>query len=135
MRYTEAKSKEWFKTTTNYLISKAYEMKELLPWAESFQSHEITDDHVQALAACGLCMDISVERLSMDLWAFLNLCFHGEQKLTFNNVEPGNGLDAWRRIVVPIGPRSDAQIHRMYGAVHAPPRFRRLGDVLHDLEL
>ena len=134
MRYTGAKNKEWLKTTSNYLISKAYEMKELLPWAESFQSHEITSEHIAAIAGCGLCMDAPVEKLSLDLWAYLNLCLHGEQKMVFNNVEPGNGFDAWRRIVVPIGPRSEAQLHRMHRSVHNPPTSKRLGDVLHDLD-
>ena len=50
MKYTDAKKSEWLKTTRNYLISKAVEMKHYLPWAESFQSSVITHDHVRALA-------------------------------------------------------------------------------------
>ena len=55
-------------------------------------------------------------RLLFELWGHLNLCLHGEEKITFNNVEPGNGFCAWRRIVVPIGPMSEAQLHRIHKA-------------------
>ena len=134
MKYTDAKKNEWVKTTTNYLISKALEMKHYLQWAESFQGHEISDSHVRGLANSGVCSDHDPSRLSFELWGHLNLCLHGEEKITFNNVEPGNGFDAWRRIVVPIGPRSEAQLHRSHKAVMTPPTSRRLGDVLTDIE-
>ena len=56
MKYTGAKKKEWLRTTTiNYLISKAYEMKHVLPWEKSFQSHVFGEHHVAALAGCGVC--------------------------------------------------------------------------------
>ena len=50
-----------------------------------------------------------------------------------NNVDPGNGFDTWRRVVVPIGPRSDVQLHRMHKGVHNPSASRRLNEVLSDL--
>ena len=49
MRYAEDSRRDWLKTTTNYLISKAYEMKYFLPWAESAQSQVINESHVEAL--------------------------------------------------------------------------------------
>ena len=57
MEYTGAKKNELFKTTTNYLISKALEMRHFLQWAESFQGHEIFDAHVRGLANAGVCSD------------------------------------------------------------------------------
>ena len=134
MKYSDGRRSEWLKTTTNYLVSKVFEMRELLPWAESFQHKTITDEHIRALASSSLCLDVSPEKISRDLWGFLNLCLHGEQKVAFNNVAAGNGLDAWRRVVAPIGPRSDAQLHRMYKAVHNPMPAKRLADVLTELE-
>ena len=41
---------------------------------------------------------------------------------------------AWRRLVLSIGPRSEAQLHRMHKNVYGPPTSRRLGDVLSDLD-
>ena len=81
-----------------------------------------------------MCSDHDPTRLSFELWGHLNLCLHGEEKIMFNNAEPGNGFDAWRRIVVPIGPWSEAQLHRSHKGVMTPPTSRRLGDVLNDIE-
>jgi hypothetical protein len=134
MKYLDAKKSEWLKTTRNYLISRAIEMKHYLPWAEGFQSSVIIDDHVRALATSGVCSDNEPLRLSFELWGHTNLCLHGEEKIAFNNVYPGNGFDAWRRLVVPIGLRSEAQLHRMHKNVYGPPTSRRLGDVLSDLD-
>ena len=135
MKYSDARRTEWVKTTTNYLISKALEMKHYLQWAESFQGHEISHAHVRGLANSGLCRDHDPFRLSFELWGHLNLSLHGEEKITFNNVEPGNGVDAWRRIVVPIGPRREAQLHRTHKAVMTPPTSRKLVDVLVGIEI
>ena len=62
MKYVDSRRTEWLKTTTNYLISKVFEMRELLPWAESFQSQTILDEHVAALAQGHLCLDSSPRR-------------------------------------------------------------------------
>ena len=96
-------------------------MKHFLLSAESFQSHVIEETHVQALAGFGVCSDVEPIKLSQDLWGYPNLCLHGDEKVAFNNVDPGNRFDARRRVVVPIGPRSGAQLHRMHKGVHNPP--------------
>ena len=67
MKYFDSKRTEWLKTTTNYLISKVLEMRELLPWAESFQSQVIEHAHVQALANSGVSSDIGPAKMSLDL--------------------------------------------------------------------
>ena len=72
--------------------------------------------------------------MSRDLWGYLNLCLTGSEKVAFDNVDPGNGFDAWRRVVVPILLRSKAQLHRMHKEVHSPSASRRLGDVMNDLD-
>ena len=73
MRFSDGKKEEWLKTTTNYRISNAHEMKEFLPWAESFQSHGIIPKHVRALADAGICGDVELGKLSRDLWGYFNL--------------------------------------------------------------
>ena len=89
---------------------------------------------MQALADVGTCSDVEPEKLSRDLWGYLNLCRAGSEKVAFDNVDPGNGFNALRRLVVPIGPRSEAQLHRMLKEVQSPSASRRLGDVMNDLD-
>ena len=76
MQFPDGKKEESLKTTTNYPISKAHEMKEFLPWAESFQSHVITPQHVRAVAAAGICSDMEPEKLSRDM-GLLQHVLHG----------------------------------------------------------
>ena len=54
--------------------------------------------------------------------------------MAFDNVEPGNGFDARRRVAVPIGPKSEAQLHRMHKEVHGQSASRRLGDVMSEFD-
>ena len=58
MKYTDAKKREWLRTTTNYSISKDHGSKHFLPLAESFQSHVIGEHQALAFADCGVCSDI-----------------------------------------------------------------------------
>ena len=87
-----------------------------------------------ALADVGICCDIEPEKLSRDLWGYFNLCLAGSEKVAIDNVESGNGFDAWRRVAVPIGPRSEAQLSCMHKEVHSPRASRRLADVVVDLD-
>ena len=59
---------------------------------------------------------------------------HGDEKVAFNNVDAGIGFNAWRRVVVPIGPRSEAQLHRMHKPVRNPPTSKMPGGVLANLD-
>ena len=133
-QYQDSTKQEWVETTRNYLVSKAFEMHAFLLWAESAQAMTITDNHIAWLAASGFCSDHEPQRLSRDLWGYLNLCLTGKPKLAFNNVPKGNGFEAWRRLVVPIAPRSDARMHEMHGVINNPPPSKRLSDVMSDLE-
>ena len=62
-----------------------------------------------ALDESDVCMDHDPQRLSRELWGYPNLSLTGNAKLAFKNVEKGNGFDAWRRVAVPILPRSEAR--------------------------
>ena len=124
----------WVKKTANYLISKAYEMKVFLRWAESAQAHTITDSHVRALADSGFCSDNDPLQLSRDLWGYLNLSLTGKEHESFGNVDSGNGFEAWRKLVVPIAPRSEARLMFMHRDIIKPPPSKRLTDVIGDIE-
>ena len=133
-QYRDEQKHEWLESTRNYLISKAFEMDAFLRWAESAQAVEITHAHVGWLSQSSFCSDHEPHRLSRDLWGYLNLCLSGKQKLAFNNVPKGNGFEAWRRITLPIAPRSEARLHEMHGDVHRPPSSKRLAEVMGDID-
>ena len=45
-----------------------------------------------------------------------------------------NGLEAWRRIVVPLKPRSEAKRNALHSSVHNPPKSRSLATKIDDLD-
>ena len=73
MLYSDENKREWLKTTRNYPISKAFEMKHFLPLAESAQNQTVTEAHVKSLRSTDYCMDTEPSKLSRDLWGYLNL--------------------------------------------------------------
>ena len=52
----------------------------------------------------------------------------------FGNIESGNGFEAWRKLVVPIAPRSEARLMFMHRDIIKPPPSKRLADVIADIE-
>ena len=83
----------------------------------------------------GFCLDNDPMQLSADLWGYLNVSMAGAtDKVAFDNALPGNEFDAWRRIVTPLGTRSEARLHNMHKDVTRPTASRRVADVIHDLE-
>ena len=130
---------QWMKTARNYLIGRAGEMEMFLLWAENWQSHPISKADVASLAQSNVCMDHDPSKLSKDLWSFLNLSMAGARdKSHLEHADPGNGFDVWRRIVVPLGPRSAERLGRMHDAVTIPTKVKRAVEVekaLDDWEL
>ena len=45
-----------------------------------------------------------------------------------------NGLEAWRRIVVPVKPRSEAKRNALHSLVHNPSKSRSLAVMIDDLD-
>ena len=139
MKYEPNAKLEWSKTIRNYLISKALEVHHLLNWAENVQSTIISNQHIQRLIDDGFCLDSDPMQLPVDLWGDLNLSMaRATDQVAFDNALPGNCLDAshaaWRRIVTPLGPRSEARLHNMHKDVTRPTASRRLAHVIPDLE-
>ena len=62
----------------------------------SVQSSAITEDHVRDLTSSGAYSGNEPLRLSLEVWGHMDLCLQGNEKIAFNNVDPGNGFDAWR---------------------------------------
>ena len=73
--------------------------------------------------------------LSRNLWGYLNLALAGTaQAKEFHKVTRLNGLEAWRRIVVPLKPRSEAKRNALHSLVHNPPKSRSLAVMIDDLD-
>ena len=81
MQYNGGSQRAWLETTRNYLISKASEVHKLLPWAESAQGQTIMESHVSYIESSGLCLDRDPQRLSRELWGYLNLALTGIAKI------------------------------------------------------
>ena len=116
----------WAKSARNYFMSKASEMEALLVWAESFKSQTIHPQHIEQYVSAGMCYDHHPTKLSRDLWGYLNSNIPQTSKdcPILDNATGGNGLDAWRRIVDPLGPRSEERLFKMHKDVINPTPAR-----------
>ena len=67
---------------------------------------------------------------SPELWSFLNLNVTGmnakEARRAFDGIPKLNGFEAWRKIVVPLEPKSAARISNLYDDVRRPTRAKNL---------
>ena len=48
--------------------------------------------------------------------------------------EHEHGFEAWRRVIVPLKPRTDAKRNSLHSRVHNPPRATSLADIANKLE-
>ena len=107
-KYRDDKPHQWLKVTRNYLISRCPEgAQRYLKWAEDRQKNRITPEDICDLRTQGDMYDVDPKVFSEQLWGFLNLQIDGENEAPngrnkFDNVEALNGLEAWRRLVVPL---------------------------------
>ena len=96
------------------------------------QQQSQIDDSKIAAAPAGMYDPTS---LSTNLWGYLNLALATTtQHKEFLKVKRLNGLEAWRRIVVPLKPRSEAKRNALHTSVHAPPRSKSLATIIGDLD-
>ena len=128
-RYDEKHKEEWLKTVKNYLVGKAYEMEAMLDWAEGFQLHPISPADVAGCDSAPIMTNIAATRLDRELWSFLNLNLTGDAKMTFDNLPRLQGFEAWRKVVVPMGPRTLSRLMTLYSEVRNPPRAKNLDSV------
>ena len=136
MKFPENKREQikWVKTTQNYFIGKYPELRFILNWIESLQSTVVTELHMAMLRNWPGIRDTDPEQLSENIWAYMNLVMaNASNKSAFESAEAGNGFDAWRRIMEPIGPNSEERIQEMYRNTINPRPPKHAGEVLHDL--
>ena len=121
----------------NYRISRCAEGLQLLKWAESKQKSKIEPRDISALRSTGppvwSMTDIDPVAFSEQLWGFLNLQITGKPatlgRQKFDNVPSLNGLEAWRRLVVPVKSRTLAHRHALQNLVQTPPKAKDLDGV------
>ena len=107
-------------------------MRQLLLWVESFQKQSITFMDIQNLGMAITYMEdigFSPTRASSELWAFLNLNVTGHERNKFDAAKELKGLDVWRRIVVPLAPKTVARRVEMYSAIHSPAKCKHIGEM------
>ena len=139
MQYSDddAKKAHWVKTLRSYLIGRCWEMRQLLLWVESFQKRTITFMDIQALAQEQSYMEdigFDLMRVCSELWSLLNLNVTGNGRNKSDAAQELNGLDVWRRIVVPMAPRTVARRVEMYTSIRSPGRCKHLGEMADHLE-
>ena len=106
-------------------------MEPLLEWVVQRQLRKI-EPHDVASADSGMH---NSEALSKNLWGYLNLALSGStQANEFLKVKRLNCLEAWRRIVAPLEPCSEAKRNALHTSVHNPPKSKSLASVIGDLD-
>ena len=128
----EGETDSWLEETRNYLVGQAWEMEALLKWSESWGSTTITPEVVRQCS--GMMHDTDPVRLDRDLWSWVNLNQQGTARNTFRNAPRLQEFEAWRRVVVPLKPKTVARRHAMHTPVHNPPKVARLVDATDALQ-
>jgi hypothetical protein len=120
-QYDAAKAPKWVLKVRNYVVGVYPELTQLLKWAEDQQHREIKAAEIGALKN-SLLLDMDPVLLSQRLWSWIQLCLKDDDnmELAFNNVEPLNGLEFWRKLVVPQYARTPARRYRLRDLVQTP---------------
>ena len=69
------------------------------------------------------------------MWGYLYLTAGCKERTVFDNAIVGSGLDAWRRLIEPLGPNTESRLFEMYRIIANPKASKGLSDLLHDLDV
>ena len=98
------KAEEWVKKTRNFFLGRCRPTEWMLEWAEKRNAEIRPEDFFRAAHEKGETED--VQRISQEIWSFLNGCLSGEGQVTFRLVPNFNGLEAWRCLTRPVTSQS-----------------------------
>ena len=112
----------WRKKISAYLVGRAPDLRLLLPWAEK-QTDIISDYGANAFGAAHGC-DVPPWILSRHVWSFLNMNLKDEAWEIFDNCPVGNGLEVWRRVLLDVAQKTQAERMRLEDSVLSPPKCR-----------
>ena len=122
----------WRLLITNYLLSQIPAMEALLRSAESLDDEPATL-HTLVNRGLGVSPD-TLQKLSRDLWGFLNLNMQGSARDRVNNSTPLEGFALWQRIVKAIRSRNEIRRHELFAKVQRPEMASNLREMLVALE-
>ena len=120
-QYDSGKAAQWVLKVRSYVVGVYPELMQLLKWSEDQQHREIKATDVPQLKD-QLMLDMDPVLLSQRLWSWIQLCLKDDDNtaLAFNNVEPLNGFEFWRKLVVPQYARTPARRYRLRDLVQSP---------------
>ena len=134
-KYRSGGRQTWANGVRNFFIGRCSDARVFLRWAEDRGLQRIFLEDIRQ--ADGLSMvDVDVMELSQKIWAWLQLNLQGVDNMQnlFDNVEPLNGAELWRKLVVPINLRSPEQRHILHGKVRNPAKARKFEGVIEKIE-
>ena len=81
----------------NYFIGRCKDMQMVLKWAEDKQHTRITLEQLDYPEPAVSMMDVDLKDVSAQMWSWLhlNLNQNDQMMLTFEMVEPLNGVEIW----------------------------------------
>ena len=119
------------KKTRNFFLGRCRPTEWMLEWAEKRNAEIRPEDSPRAANEKGETED--VQRISQEIWSFLNGCLSGEGQVTFGLVPNFNGLEAWRCLTRPVTSQS-ASKRVVLGQVRNPNIIKTVDDVMASIE-
>ena len=125
-------AEEWVRRARNYLLGRCRTTEWMLSWAERQAESINVQELVNEARMRGERED--VERISAEVWAFLNSCLQGEGQVTFGLVPNFNGMEAWRALTRPVTARSASRRVILGQQMRNPPNMKTMDDIICGLE-
>ncbi len=116
-----------------YLTSRCPEMTSILQWAEQEET-EITDEVIRQYGHMGELDGEDVVHLNRHLWGFLNINVTDDAWEVFENVDRGQGFEAWRKVLHDVVKKTRAEKIKMERIVLNPPQCSNIEQIPMALE-
>ena len=127
-----SKPDEWVKRTRNFFLGRCRPTEWMLEWAERKTDPITTGELLQEASRRGEQAD--AERISAEIWSFLNSCLQGDGQVTFGLVPAFNGVEAWRSVTRPVTSQSASRRVNLGNQVRNPDVMKTIADILPGLE-
>ena len=123
---------EWVRRTRNFFLGRCRSTEWMLEWAER-QADPITK--VGLVEEAGKRGEAAnVDRISAEVWTFLNGCLQGDGQVTFGLAPTFNGMEAWRTITRPVTAQSASRRLALGNQVRNPEYMKNMAAVIPGLE-
>ena len=126
------KAEEWVKKTRNFFLGRCRPTEWMLEWAEKRNAEIRPEDLLRAANEKGETED--VQRISQEIWSFLNGCLSGEGQVTCGLVPNINGVEAWRCVTRPVTFQSASKRVVLGQQLRNPNIIKTVDDVMASME-